>query len=267
MAQPPEDEEQFHSYFPNPPPFYKHFTSKNLDALAQLKEEDNITDDPDAPLTAAQILALPAELRYLVPPEPPTPDTPYSVFGKKTKINEVDDYPEVMSYIRARLWDEETNTGFLDWKYEQLYPSSDPDWSSLDRQTYLFRFLRSIILSYIELLGIIAQNPTTEARDKKLKDIMTLVLNMHALINEYRPHQARETLIRIMEEQVERKRAEVEGVRKMATKVKEVLDGFERGVVEAQERDKETVVEIGEEERRKERQREMWGLMDEVLGH
>lgn len=267
MALPLDDEEQLVSYWPNPPPFYKHFTTKNIDALARLKEEDSITDDVSAPFTAAQILSLPAELRYLVPPEPPSADASYHVFGKQTKVNEVDDYPEVVKYIRSKLWDENENVGILDWTYEQLYPSADPNWSSQDRQAYLFRFIRSIIMSYIELLGIVAQDPMSPAREEKLKHIMTLVLNMHALINEYRPHQARETLLRVLEEQVDRKRAEVEGVRKMGARVKEVLEGFERGVEEAKEREEEPPSEHGEEERRKERQREMWGVMDELLGH
>lgn len=265
MAQPPlEDEDVLNSYFPNPPPFYKHFTSKNLDALAQFKSDQNIEDD--APLSAAQLLQLPAELRYLIPPAPPSPTTEYSVFGKKTTINAVDDYPEVMQAIRTRLQTHPvTGDVVLDWTYEQLYPSST-NWSSLDRQSYLFRFLRSIILSYIELLGIVAQDPTSSAKDEKLKDILTLALNMHALVNEYRPHQARETLIREMERQVERKRAEIEGVRKMGDRVREVLEGFERSSVEGKEESENVSIEASDEEKRQERQREMWSVMDEVLG-
>lgn len=264
MAQPPppEEEDILSSYFPNPPPFYKHFTSKNLDALSQFKDQNNIAEKTT--LTPAQLLELPTELRYLVPPAPPTADTEYSVFGKKTKINRIDDYAEVVAQIRERLLQPPENPT-LDWEYEQLYPSSS-NWSSVDRQKYLFRFVRSIIVSYIELLGIVAQDPMCAAREQKLRDILTLALNMHALINEYRPHQARETLIREMERQVERKRAEVEGVKKMKERVQEVLDGFGRGVVERKE-EKETVVpELTEEERKKERQREMWGVMEEMLG-
>lgn len=264
MAQ-PDDEDVLTSYFPNPPPFYKHFTSKNLEALAQFKDQNSIAED--ASITPAQLLELPTELRYLVPPAPPTEEAEYSVFGRKTKINRIDDYPEVMNQIRERLLHHPAapTEAVLDWTYEQLYPSSDT-LSFADRQQYLFRFLRSMILSYIELLGIVAQDPASEAKEEKLKDLLTLVLNMHALINEYRPHQARETLIREMERQVERKRSEVEGVRKMGEKVTEVLDGFEKSVVEAENEKERAVVEMSDEERRIERQRELWGVMDEMLG-
>ncbi|KAJ4350036.1 Mediator of RNA polymerase II transcription subunit 7 [Didymosphaeria variabile] len=265
MAQlSPEDEDALTSYFPNPPPFYKHFTPKNIDALAQFKSDQNIEND--TAITTAQLLQLPTELRYLVPPAPPSPTTEYSVFGKKTTMNALDDYPEVMQAIRTRLQTHPiTGDVVLDWTYEQLYPSSS-NWSSLDRQAYLFRFLRSIILSYIELLGTVAQDPMSNARDEKLKDVLTLALNMHALVNEYRPHQARETLIREMERQVERKRAEVEGVERMAERVKEVLEGFKKGIVEGKG-ESESVEDVSDEERQKERQREMWDVMDEVLGH
>jgi hypothetical protein len=37
--------------------------------------------------------------------------------------------------------------------------------------------------------------------------------------------------------------------------------------VERREQADGVVGEVGEEERRKERQRAMWGVMDEVLGH
>ncbi|KAL1610106.1 Mediator of RNA polymerase II transcription subunit 7 [Paraconiothyrium brasiliense] len=264
MAQPAtEDEDVLTSYFPNPPPFYKHFTPKNIDALAQFKSDQNIENGTTP--TAAQLLQLPTELRYLVPPAPPSPTTEYSVFGKKTTINALDDYPEVMQAIRTRLQTHPiTGDVVLDWTYEQLYPSSS-NWSSLDRQAYLFRFLRSIIISYIELLGIVAQDPKSSAKDEKLKDILTLALNMHALVNEYRPHQARETLIREMERQVERKRAEIEGVEKMKERVQEVLEGLEKGTVESKS-EGEIVDEASDEERRKGRQREMWGVMNEVLG-
>lgn len=272
MAQQP-DEEQLTSYFPDPPPFYKHFTEKNLSQLADFKKAHGIADDA-AQLRASQLLELPPELRYLVPPEPPTQEAEYTVFGKKTRVHEADNFQETAEYIRTKLWDEQTQTGWLDWKYTQLYPSSpsasdsrSESWSTLDRQSYLFRFLRSIVLSYIELLGVVAQNPTSPRKEEKLKDIMTLLVNMHALVNEYRPHQARETLIRVMEEQVERKRAEVEGVRRMGARVQEVLEGFRRdfqgkieGVGEAASDE-----ELSEEEKRVERQKEMWDAMDDIL--
>jgi mediator of RNA polymerase II transcription subunit 7 len=287
MAQPlppaGEEEGQLSSFFPSPPPFFKHFTTENLklleEARANAKTEIGTADEPASrniaqsatpQLSTAQLLALPTEVRYLIPPEPPAEDEEYTVFQKATKVRGQDEFDQIVEWIGTQLWNEEMDFGLLKgWTYEQLYPSPSTSWSSLDRQNYLFRFLRSIILAFVELLGIMAADPMSEQKDQKMRDILTLVLNMHALINEYRPHQARETLIRLMEQQVERKRAEVEGVKRMAGKVKETLDGFEREAPKRASDEVETVpvVDANSDSSKSDRQREMWMAMDEILGH
>ena len=317
MAQPPEDDEQtIHSIFPLPPPFYKHFTSANLAALKDAKEklasqsQPNVSPDisTSPQLTAANLLSLPSELReqiaYLVPPEPPAEDVEYRVFGKPTKISGSDEFAQIMKYVSGRLWNREENWGQLPlWEYERLYPELAPGekWSSLDRQNYLFRFLRSILLKHVELLGSLAADPTglskdsegkpillreepedpmqpwgpkrpvyDKAKDKILREMLTLTMNMHALINEYRPHQARETLIREMEAQVERKKREIEGVKRMAGKVRETLEGFEEAGKELGEKDdagQNGLSTGGIAADDVEGQRQMWKAMDEILGH
>ena len=286
----PDDEDIKLNFFPDPPPFYKHFTTENLTRLKELEKEAAPEDDETKPspsypatkLTAEQILALPTELRYLIPPEPPADDAEFHVFGTKEKAKGKDVFQQNMDFIAEQLkWQDV----FPDWSYEQLYPSSstesttdDPsaqpptanNSASLDRQNYLFRFLRSILMSYISLLGTVAANPTSEQKDQKLKDIMTLVANMHALINEYRPHQARQTLIAKMEEQVRKKREEVEGVRRMGEKVKEVLAGF--GGVDGEDKSGDGGEESMEdgmrarEEDRRRVQRGMWEAIGEMVG-
>ena len=286
---PPDDEDLILSFFPDPPPFYKHFTTENVKRLKEIEEKATPDDGdtkasstyPATKLSVQQILALPTELRYLIPPEPPGDDDEFHVFDVVTKAKGTNVFMKNMEYIAHNLAMEGV---FTDWTYEQLYPSGssggddDPsstssqqptttNSASLDRQNYLFRFLRSILLSYISLLGIVAANPTSEQKEQKLKDIMTMVANMHALINEYRPHQARHTLIERMEEQVRRKREEVEGVRRMGEKVREVLAGF--GTVDGEHKGgvKDSETEDGvlkEEELRRDAYRGMWEAADEV---
>jgi mediator of RNA polymerase II transcription subunit 7 len=286
----PDDEDIKLHFFPDPPPFFKHFTSENLARLKDIEKaaapEDGETklsaSNLTTKLSAEQILALPTELRYLIPPEPPVDDAEFHVFGRVEKAKGTDTFQQNMDFIAEQLkWQEV----FHDWTYEQLYPSSstepttdDPsaqqptanNSASLDRQNYLFRFLRSILLSYISLLGIVAANPTSEQKEQKLKDIMTLVANMHALINEYRPHQARQTLIAKMEEQVRKKKEEVEGVRRMGEKVREVLAGF--GGVDGEDKSgdggeetiEDSIQSIQEDRRRV--QKGMWEVVDEIGG-
>jgi mediator of RNA polymerase II transcription subunit 7 len=271
QQQQQEDEELKIPFFPPPPPFYQHFTVENKTRLEDIEKDaglDTLTDDgSSAKLSAEQILALPTELRYLIPPEPPKDSDEFKVFGAVTKAKGSDTFNNTMEWISRTLAADYTLTG---WKYEQLYPSTDASSSAsstLDRQRYLFRFLRSILVAYIELLGIVAVNPTSEQKDAKLKDILTMVTNMHALINEYRPHQARETLIREMERQVDRKKREIESVRKMKERVGDVLEGFGREVPGEKLEDKsEADTMMNEEDQRKEAHRHMWQTMDEILG-
>ncbi|KAF2624514.1 hypothetical protein BU25DRAFT_154801 [Macroventuria anomochaeta] len=273
------------NYFPDPPPFFKHFTTKNIERLKEIeKEADNGTEasngiaNPSSKLSTEQILALPTELRYLIPPPPPHDNESFHVFGEPAKSSGTNNFTQMMAFISKTLGEQFV---LSDWTYTQLYPSTgspsaDPPSTShstdanIDRQQYLNRFNRSIIIEYISLLGIVAKNPTSEHKDRKLKHILTLVCNMHALINEYRPHQARETLITIMEEQVKRKKAEAEGVKVMQEKIRGVLEGFGKAVEaegenEGGEEVKEVAHKDNKEERRREAQRGMWDAMDELL--
>jgi mediator of RNA polymerase II transcription subunit 7 len=269
------------NYFPDPPPFYKHFTTENLERLKEIENEaSNSAEIPNnvarssSKLSTEQILALPAELRYLIPPPPPADNESFHVFGEPAKTSGTNNFTQMMEFVSKTLGEQYI---LSDWTYTQLYPSTDPTSSStdanIDRQQYLNRFNRSIIIEYISLLGVVALNPTSEHKDRKLKHILTLVCNMHALINEYRPHQARETLIRIMEEQVARKKREIEGVRAIGEKVRSVLGEFGKAV-EAEADIKSDQVADEQEERtlsqddlRKEVQRGIWDAMDEILGH
>ena len=255
---------------PPPPPFYHHFTTENLDLLKAKETNaslDTLTEDgAPAKLTAEQILALPVELRYLNPPQPPAESDEFKVFGAVTSAKGTDSFTKTMTWISTTLAQNYTLT---DWTYEQLYPPTDASSSasaSTDRQRYLFRFLRSILVAYIELLGIVAVNPTSEHKEEKLRNILTMVTNMHALINEYRPHQARETLIIEMEKQVARKKKEIEGVKKMKDRVTEVLEGFGKDVPGERVEKSEDVVITSEAERKREAQRHMWHALDEILG-
>ena len=73
--------------FPAPPPFWKHFTPDNQEKLEDLKKERN-EDQPPSKWTPAELraLELPPELRFLIPPEPPSSGT-YTCFGQELNVS------------------------------------------------------------------------------------------------------------------------------------------------------------------------------------
>ncbi|KAF8471275.1 MED7 protein-domain-containing protein [Kalaharituber pfeilii] len=200
------------SAFPPPPPFYKHFTPENI---AALKHHQKIGAPHDQ---------LPQELHYLVPPPPP--DASYRCFGDTWQIPDV--LPSLPQMGITQL-------------YEDPSPSAGPSTSvstststtappSNTRALSLLRLSKSLLLSYLELLSYLSSNPTRSS--EKLQDLRTIMINMHHLINEYRPHQARETLILMMEEQVEKCKKERDENIKAKETVRSVLSVLE-GMLES----------------------------------
>lgn len=61
---------------------------------------------------------------------------------------------------------------------------------------------------------------------EKIEDLKILAINFHHLLNEYRPHQARESLILMMQDQLERSRSETEGIMRMKGEVEGLLVGL-----------------------------------------
>lgn len=63
-------------------------------------------------------------------------------------------------------------------------------------------------VNFLDLLDVLIRAPESTKRLEKLEDINLLFINMHHLINEFRPHQARETL-RVMMEIQRKQRGQV----------------------------------------------------------
>jgi mediator of RNA polymerase II transcription subunit 7 len=209
--------------FPAPPPFYKHFSKQNLAALRQLRKAARDSRDGDSDgNNELDVSSLPSELQYLIPPEPPK-DEKYISFGV-----EIDRHAPDTSLESAGI--------------EQVYPSH-PSVRS-DPQPHLIALARSLLASFLSLVGILSTNP--ELYQEKTQDLQTLMYNMHDLINQYRPHQARETLILLMEERVERMRREIQGIEDAKEKVRTVLQTLEReDSTVSGERNEKSIVKTG----------------------
>lgn len=70
----------------------------------------------------------------------------------------------------------------------RLYPRE------FDHKKELKKMNHSILVNFLDLLDIMVKCPDTPKREEKCGDINMLFIQMHHLINELRPHQARETI-------------------------------------------------------------------------
>jgi mediator of RNA polymerase II transcription subunit 7 len=78
-----------------------------------------------------------------------------------------------------------------------------------------------------------------QAEEKK-EDLRVLFINFHHLLNEYRPHQARESLILMMQDQLDKSRAETLGIKAMKEKVEGILVGL--GQMQVVEKEEDTIM-------------------------
>ena len=77
-------------------------------------------------------------------------------------------------------------------------------------------------MNFLEFVGILSVAP--EQYQAKVDDLRNLFINAHHLLNLYRPHQARESLILMMEEQLDRSREEIRQMDKVKAEVEAVLE-------------------------------------------
>lgn len=135
-------------------------------------------------------------------PPPPIQDT-YSMFG--VTINNDD---AIIQSLESQ-------------GIKRLYSTKD-----IDRKKELRKLNHSILINFLDLIDILIKCPESPKREEKIEDINLLFIHMHHLINEFRPHQARETL-RVMLMVQRRKRTQ------FTLKFKEHLEKVESLIQEA----------------------------------
>ncbi|KAF4767049.1 hypothetical protein HAV15_009975 [Penicillium sp. str.  len=201
--------------FAPPPPLWKHFTRENIDKVEQIKAEASKKEDgrsnKNKQWSAAELraLELPSELRYLVPPD--IPEGQYSVFGELQTMSTT--LPSLQEQGIEQLYPEPPAAGT-----EQNSQPSPP----LNHAYYLLKISKSLLLNFLEFTGILSVSP--EQFESKVEDLRNLFINAHHLLNLYRPHQARESLIMMMEEQLNHSREEMRQMDKVKVEVESVLE-------------------------------------------
>ncbi|XP_052795333.1 mediator of RNA polymerase II transcription subunit 7-like [Mya arenaria] len=137
--------------------------------------------------------------RGRVPPPPQPMEDTYTMFGNGFTSDD-----QVIRPLESQ--------GF-----RRLHPQA------YDHKRELKKLNHSILANFLDLLDILIKAPESGKRHEKLEDLNLLFIHMHHLINEFRPHQARETL-RVMMELQKKKRDETsEKFQSYLDKVKDLI--------------------------------------------
>jgi mediator of RNA polymerase II transcription subunit 7 len=99
----------------------------------------------------------------------------------------------------------------------RLYPHN------YDHKRELKKLNHSILVNFLDLLDILIKSPDSPKRSEKMEEITLLFIHMHHLINEFRPHQARETLRVMLDIQKSQRLDTAERFQKHLEKVQELL--------------------------------------------
>lgn len=211
-------ESEVSALYPPPPPYFKLFTSENVEKLIELRET-GVTDD-----TIRETV----DLKFLIPPIQPDKKQ-YRSFGDL-------------------WWFEDKQVGLKESGVEQIYGDSTPIQDKDDgvtnapkqsedklegndeeeevfsefRINELKKMTKSLLLNFLELVGMLAKNPSLAA--KKIDHIRTILINIHHLLNSYRLHQSRETLILTMQHKLDETKEEIISIKDTCASVKLKLD-------------------------------------------
>ncbi|EMR08222.2 hypothetical protein PNEG_03391 [Pneumocystis murina B123] len=196
-------ETELSSTFPPPPRHYKLFTKENLDAFKE-KKYDFIRDLDNLGVYDATNTCSPKLERFFTPPKAPTKGF-YRCFHEQWKIP--DELPSLS-----------------DFGIQELFDSSNGPLCAQKRVNELKKMLKSLLLNFLELVGIMSIAP--EQFVEKVEHIRIILLNMHHLINEYRPHQARHTLCRLVEKQVQEEKEQLLACEDVCNDIKDTIHAY-----------------------------------------
>ncbi|GFP87256.1 mediator of RNA polymerase ii transcription subunit 7a [Phtheirospermum japonicum] len=104
----------------------------------------------------------------------------------------------------------------------QLYPQGpNIEYFLLDFKKELRSLNRELQLHLLELADVLVERPSQYAR--RVEEISLIFKNLHHLLNSLRPHQARATLIHILELQIQRRKQAVEDIKRRREEAQRLL--------------------------------------------
>lgn len=244
-----QDQNSLASTFPDPPPFWKDFTPDRVAKIAELRTASAENNDGDGEVPV-RIDGIPEDLLLLQPPAEPA-DGRWRIFGDQYMLD--DKLPTLEDQGITNL----PTTG----------PPESKESKHYDRAFELKRLAKSLLLNFLELTGTLSHSPSDS--EAKIQDLRTLFINLHHILNEYRPHQARESAIELMQDHLDRTRTETVAIRTQVDKARRVLEGLgslgivDQGVdVGKSEVELKREAEEKEEALKLEREAEIWAATD-----
>ncbi|KAG7661884.1 MED7 [[Candida] subhashii] len=180
------------SLYPPPPPYVKFFTNENLNQLDIWKNDQQQQQQQQSDITP------PGVLRFLIPPKPPA-GSHYRGYGN------IWSFDDKLPSLKDSNW-------------EQLYKDNDELITSETKIQELHKLMDSLLLNFLELIGIMSIDP--QQFESKVKHISLILININHLLNTYRPHQSRESLIMLLRKQIDCKKLEIDTIDKVINDVK-----------------------------------------------
>lgn len=107
----------------------------------------------------------------------------------------------------------------------------------IDKIESLTQINQLLIVKFLELVKILTKNPSEWA--KKYEEIETITFYFHHIMNSYRPHQARQSIITILENQIKRRKQILELLDARLAESREILEGKSTSSVEEGKMDME----------------------------
>ncbi|GAV28702.1 hypothetical protein PMKS-002176 [Pichia membranifaciens] len=214
------DSSEISALYPPPPPYYKLFTPTNVKKFNNLRKEG---------LNDQQLEEIP-DIKFLVHPKHPTKEQ-YRSFGdlwwfedkqvglEESGIEQIygdsETNKETNNEGESKIEEENLNKAYLEEEEEE-------EVFTKARIDELKKMTKSLLLNFLELVGLLSSNPKLTA--KKIDNIRTILINIHHLLNSYRLHQSRETLILSMQKKLSETQDEIHGIKITCTQVEAKLN-------------------------------------------
>ncbi|KAK4391898.1 Mediator of RNA polymerase II transcription subunita [Sesamum angolense] len=126
-------------------------------------------------------------------------------------------YHSCLNYLELEFVTDDVLPGLEEQGVRQLYPKGP----NIDFKKELTALNRELQLHLLELADVLVERPSQYAR--RVEDISLIFKNLHHVLNSLRPHQARATLIHILELQIQRRKQAVEDIKRRREEAQRLL--------------------------------------------